>query len=287
MSKIGIYYAYWTHTWDADFHPFIDKVAGLGFDVLEVNAGTVANMTSEERRSLRTHADNKGIALSHCIGLPKQYDIASEDKAVRENGIAFLQKMAGAIGEMGGGNLTGIIYSYWPGTLPEGKTDKRPYFERSVAGMQEAIKAAEDNDVFFCMEVVNRFEQYLLNTCDEAIAYVDAVGSPNARILLDTFHMNIEENFIGEAIEKAGDKLGHLHIGENNRLPPGYGHIPWTELGNALRRINYQKFVVMEPFLMPGGEVGRDIKVFRDMSVDLELDEEARKALLFIRGVLK
>lgn len=287
MSKIGIYYAYWTHDWDADFHPFIDKVADLGFDVLEVNAGTVANMTSEERRSLKAHADNKGIALSHCIGLPRQYDIASEDKAVRANGIAFLQKMASAIGEMGGGNLTGIIYSYWPGTLPEGETDKRPYFERSVAGMQEAIKAAEDNDVFFCMEVVNRFEQYLLNTCDEAIAYVDAVGSPNARILLDTFHMNIEENFIGEAIEKAGDKLGHLHIGENNRLPPGYGHIPWTELGNALRRINYQKFVVMEPFLMPGGEVGRDIKVFRDMSVDLELDEEARKALLFIRGVLK
>ena len=287
MSKIGIYYAYWTHDWDADFHPFIDKVADLGFDVLEVNAGTIANMTSEERRSLKAHADDKAIALSHCIGLPKPYDIASQDKAVRENGIAFLQKMARAIGEMGGGNLTGIIYSHWPGTLAEGETDKQPYFQRSVVSMKEAIKAAEDNNVFFCLEVVNRFEQYLLNTCDEAVAYVNAVGSPNAKILLDTFHMNIEENFIGEAIEKAGDKLGHFHIGENNRMPPGYGHIPWTEVGNALRRINYQKFVVMEPFVMPGGEVGRDIKVFRDMSVDLELDEEARKALLFIRGVLK
>jgi D-psicose/D-tagatose/L-ribulose 3-epimerase len=287
VSKIGIYYAYWTHDWDADFHPFVDKVADLGFDVLEVNAGTIARMTAEERKSLKAHADDKAIALSHCIGLPEQYDIASEDKAVRENGIAFLQKIARAIGEMGGGNLTGIIYSYWPGTLPEGETDTRPYFERSVVSMKEAIKAAADNDVFFCMEVVNRFEQFLLNTCDEAIAYVEAVGSPNARILLDTFHMNIEENFIGEAIEKAGDKLGHLHIGENNRMPPGYGHIPWTEVGNALRKINYERFVVMEPFVMPGGEVGRDIKVFRDMSVDLELDEEARKALLFIRGVLK
>jgi len=287
LSKIGIYYAYWTHDWDADFHPFIDKVADLGFDVLEVNAGTIAHMSSEERRRLRAHADDKGIDLSHCIGLPSQYDIASEDKAIRENGIAFLQTMARAIGEMGGGNLTGIIYSSWPGTLPEGETDKQPYFERSVTSMRKAIKAAEDNNVFFCMEVVNRFEQYLLNTCDEAIVYVDAVGSPNAKILLDTFHMNIEENFIGEAIEKAGDKLGHLHIGENNRLPPGYGHIPWTEVGNALRRINYHGLVVMEPFVMPGGEVGRDIKVFRDMSVDLELDDEARKALLFIRGVLK
>ena len=287
MNKIGIYYAYWTHDWDADFHPFIDKVAELGFDVLEVNAGTVAHMTSEERQSLKAHADDKDIILSHCIGLPHKYDIASEDEAIRENGIAYLEKMAEAIGEMGGGNLSGIIYSSWPTTMPEGETDKRPYVERSVASMKKAIKAAEDNNVIFNMEVVNRFEQFLMNTCDEAIAYVEAVDSPNAKILLDTFHMNIEEDFISEAIQKAGDKLGHLHIGENNRMPPGYGHIPWTEVGAALRKINYHGYVVMEPFLMPGGEVGRDIKVFRDMSVGLELDDEARKALMFIRGVLK
>jgi D-psicose/D-tagatose/L-ribulose 3-epimerase len=244
-------------------------------------------MTSEERQSLKAHADDKNIILSHCIGLPPQYDIASEDETVRKNGIAFLREMAEAIGEMGGGNLSGIIYSCWPATMPQGEMDKRSYLERSVASMKQAIKVAEDNNVIFNMEVVNRFEQFLLNTCDEAMAYVEAVGSPNARILLDTFHMNIEEDFIGEAIQKAGDKLGHLHIGENNRMPPGYGHIPWTEVAAALRKINYQGYVVMEPFLMPGGEVGRDIRVFRDMSVGLQLDEEARKALMFIRGVLK
>lgn len=285
--KIGIYYAYWTHDWDADFYPFVDKVAGLGFDVLEVNGGTIANMTSAERQSLKSHADDRGILLSHCIGLPHEYDIASEDERVRRRGIAFLQQMAEAIGEMGGGKLSGIIYGAWPATMPEGETDKRPYLERSIASMQEAIKAAEDNDVTFNVEVVNRFEQFLLNTCDEAVAYVEAVDSPNLKILLDTFHLNIEEDFVGAAIERAGDHLGHFHIGENNRMPPGYGHIPWTEVGAALRKIDFQGYVVMEPFLMPGGEVGRDIKVFRDMSVGLDLDEEARKALLFMRGVLK
>jgi len=81
--------------------------------------------------------------------------------------------------------------------------------------------------------------------------------------------------------------LGHFHVGENNRMPPGFGHIPWAEIGAALRKIKYQGYVVMEPFLMPGGQVGRDIKVFRDLSINLDLDEEARKALLFMRGVLK
>jgi D-psicose/D-tagatose/L-ribulose 3-epimerase len=287
MNKIGIYYAYWTHDWDADFHPFVDKVADLGFDILEVNAGTVANMTSAERRSLKSHADDRGIALTHCVGLLRQYDVASADAATRKAGIAFLQKMAQAVGEMGGGKVGGIIYSCWPATMPPDESDKRPYVERSIASMKEAAKAAADNRVIFNVEVVNRFEQFIMNTCAEALAYVEAVGSPNVRILLDTFHLNIEEDFVGDAILKAGDKLGHLHIGENNRMPPGYGHIPWTEISAALRQIRYTGDVVMEPFLMPGGQVGRDIKVFRDLSAGLDLDEEARKALLFMRGVLK
>ncbi len=287
MNKIGIYYAYWTHDWDADFHPFIDKVADIGFDVLEVNGGTVGHMTAEERQALKAHADDRNITLSYCVGLPKQYDLASEAKSVRDNGIAFLKTMAKAIGEMGGGNLGGIIYSYWPATLPAGVTDKRPYWERSVASMEEAIKAAEDNNVFFNMEVVNRFEQYLLNTCKEAVAYVQAIGSPNAKVMLDTFHINIEEDFFSDAIVTAGEHLGHFHIGEANRMPPGYGHIPWAEVGAALRKIGYTGYVVMEPFLMPGGEVGRDIKVFRDLSVGLDLDAEAAKALQFTRGFMK
>jgi D-psicose/D-tagatose/L-ribulose 3-epimerase len=287
MNKVGIYYAYWTHDWDADFHPYVDKVARLGFDLLEVNGGTIARMTSEERRHLKAHAEAAQISLSYCIGLPHAYDIASEDRAVRARGIAYLQQMAAAIGEIGGGMLSGIIYGAWPATLPEGATDRRPYLERSIASMREAIKAAEDNHVIFNMEVVNRFEQFLLNTSAEALAYVEAVGSPNAKILLDTFHMNIEEDFIGDAIVLAGDKLGHVHVGENNRMPPGFGHIPWTEIGAALRKIGYGGAVVMEPFLLPGGQVGRDIKVFRDLSVGLDLDDEARKAALFMRGVLK
>lgn len=285
--KIGIYYAYWTHEWDVDFHPFIEKVSRLGFDVLEINGGTLVNMSLEGRRSLKEHAKERGIELSYCIGLPPKYDIASEDVLTRKKGIAFLKEMAASIGEMGGGNLGGIIYGSWPAAMPAGETDKRPYLDRSIESMKEAIKVAEDNNVYFNLEVVNRFEQFLLNTCDEAIDYVNAVGSPNARVMLDTFHMNIEEDFIGEAILKAADKLGHFHVGENNRMPPGYGHIPWTEIGASLRKIHYQGYVVMEPFLMPGGEVGRDIKVFRDMSTGMDLDLEASKALQFMRGVLK
>ena len=285
--KVGIFYAYWVHNWDVDFHPFVEKVSDLGFDVLEVNAGTVANMTVEARSALKTHADDRGLDLSYVVGLQHKYDIASENESVRKNGIGFLKTIAEAVGDMGGGPVGGILYGAWPETPLDGDFDRRPSVERSVVSMKEAIKSAEDNNVTFNMEVVNRFEQFIMNTCEEAIDYVKAVESTHAKVMLDTFHMNIEEDFFGDAILQAGDLLGHLNIGENNRMPPGYGRIPWTEIGAALRKINYQGYVVMEPFLMPGGEVGRDIKVFRDLAIGMALDEEAHKALQFTRGVLK
>jgi D-psicose/D-tagatose/L-ribulose 3-epimerase len=80
VNKIGIYYAYWTHEWDADFHPYIDKVADLGFDVLEVNAGTIVKMSTAERKRLKDHADSRNIGLSYGIGLPGKYDLADEDE---------------------------------------------------------------------------------------------------------------------------------------------------------------------------------------------------------------
>lgn len=285
MNKIGIYYAYWTHDWDADFHPFIDKVAELGFDVLEVNAGTIAKMPTADRKKLKEHADSQGISLSYCIGLPKSFDVASEDENTRKRGMHYLTDMMVGIGEMGGGPLGGITYSYWPGTLPE-NVDRRVIVDRSIASMKEAGKIAIENNVVMVLEIVNRFEQFIMNTCEEALDYVKRVDCPNVKIMLDTFHMNIEEDTIGGAIEMADKYLGHLHIGENNRRPPGYGHIPWAELASALKKIDYQGYIVMEPFLMPGGEVGRDIRVFRDMSLGVDLDLEAEKALKFMRNKL-
>lgn len=287
MNKIGIFYTYWVRDWSVDFHPYIDKVADLGFDIIELQTGAIAELSKAELQNLRAHLDDRGLEFTSVIGLPAQYDVSSEDKSVREAGIAYLQKLCEAVGELGGGIIGGIVYSTWPASLPFGVTDKRPYIERSLASMQEAVKAAEDNNVIFALEVVNRFEQYIMNSCQEALDYVEELGSPSVKIMLDTFHLNIEEDFIGEAIVRAGDQLGHFHVGENNRRPPGYGHIPWTEVATALRTINYTGPVVLEPFVTPGGEVGRDIKIYRDLTTDLDVDEDARKALLFMRGLLK
>lgn len=282
MNKIGIYYAYWTRNWDADFVPYVAKVKRLGFEILEVNAGTVANMTDRKRERLRKAAEKAGIELTFCIGLTHEYDLASPESSVRRAGIAFLRRIAETMRSMGHKQLGGIIYSSWPGKLPFGE-DKRRYVDRSVKSMGEAIKTAEDCGVYFNVEVVNRFEQFIMNTAAEGVAYANRVGSDHCRVLLDTFHLNIEEENIGSAIVAAGKKLGHFHLGETNRRPPGRGRMPWEEIFGALRKIGYTGAMTMEPFVLPGGEVGRDISVYRDLSEGLSLDREAGRSVRFIR----
>lgn len=285
-NPVGIYYAYWTQQWDVEFHPFIDRAADLGFDQLEINAGTVTRMDPAARRSLASHARDRQIRLSYCVGLPPEFDLAAESAATRRAAVRFLQQMASAIGDMGGGVLGGIIYGCWPAALPQGVIDRRPFIDRSLKSMREALVAAEDNNVLFCLEVVNRFEQFIMNTAEEGVAYIERLNSPNAKLMLDTFHMNIEETSLRGAVEHAGEHLAHLHIGENDRTPPGLGHLSWEELIQALHTIGYEGSLVMEPFVTPGGEVGRDIRVHRDLKGSMDLDVEAEKALRFVRELL-
>ena len=286
MRKVGIYYAFWTHDWDADFEPFVPKVRRLGFDQLEVNAGTIARMAPAERDHLAGLARDEGVRLSYGIGLTADHDPSSLDEPVRAAGVKFMGDLINAVGDMGGGVVCGTVHSSWPATLPKGHDDKRPFRDQSLRSMRELVPIAEDRGVTLCVEVINRFEQFLINTCAEAVSYVNEVGSPACRILLDTFHLNIEEDSIGGAIRQAGPLLKHIHLGETNRKPPGLGRMPWNEIKGALDAIEFDGSMVMEPFVMPGGEVGRDIGVWRDVIPDPDLDALARTSAAFVRTTL-
>ncbi|MBO4432659.1 MAG: sugar phosphate isomerase/epimerase [Clostridia bacterium] len=285
-NPIGIYYAYWEKEWSADFLPYIKKVKELGFDDLEINAGAVVDMTSAERKNLAAAAKDAGITLSYCIGLPAKYDLSSADSAVRKAGSEFVGKMLDGIHEMDGKVIGGIIYATWPMVGAPTYDEKMQMRARSIESLREILKKAEQYDIKYCLEIVNRFEQCIMNTAAEGVEYLRELGSPNAKLLLDTFHMNIEEDSIGDAIRSAKGYVGHFHIGEPNRKTPGTGRMPWGEIFGALKCIDYDGMIVMEPFIKAGGQVGKDIKVFRDLSNNAsaeEMDEMAAAAASFVK----
>lgn len=280
---------FWEKNWDADHKKYIKKVAEIGFDILEFQAQPLLEMSREHMRELVLLAEECGIELTYSLGLDRNYDVSSLDEKVRLGGVDYLKRIVERIGFMGGTLLSGVSYAGW-GTPDNFNGDKRPYWENSIKSMKEIIKTAENCGVTYCVEAVNRFETCLINTAEEALKYVDEVGSPNIGVLLDTYHMNIEENNIGDAIRLAGNKLTSFHTGENNRTAPGRGHLNWDEIFGALSEIGYKGRIVSEPFVMQGGEVGRDIHVYRDLvdnPSEARIDEEAKYLLNFEKSMLK
>lgn len=289
--KYGIYYAYWEKEWTGDYFKYIDKVKELGFDILEISCGAFKKdyTTDEQLLRIGEYAKEKGIILTAGYGPQKDENLASPDEAVQKNAIEFFKETLRKLHLMDIHILGGGLYSYWPVDF-NSDINKERDFETSVKNMKLIAKYAEEYDITLGMEVLNRFEGYLINTCDECLRYIDAVGNDRVGVMLDTFHMNIEEDNIGEAIRKAGDKLVHFHLGERNRKVPGKGTMPWAEIGQALRDIHYQNAAVMEPFVLQGGRVGQDIKIWRNLLTDNsedKLDADAKHSCEFVRHVFE
>ena len=283
--KFGTAYEYWSHEWTCDYLATTKKVAALGFDILEIGAHHLYHMTDAEIDALKAQGVESGIEFTTNSGPAREYDFASADPAVRANGLAYFNTILHKMKRLGSQILVGAIYSFWPCDFKE--VDKPTAWERSIACLKELGKTAQELDIEIALEVLNRNETFILNDCAEALEYVKRVGCDKIDLLLDTYHMNIEEDNMYDAIRKAGPQLGHLHVGENNRKLPGMNNsINWPEIGKALRDINYQKAVVMEPFLLSGGAVGRDIRVWRDLSGNAspeEMDRLIRDSLVYLK----
>jgi D-psicose/D-tagatose/L-ribulose 3-epimerase len=286
--KHGIYYSYWEHEWSAKFGPYIEKVAKLGFDIIEVAAHHINDYSDAELATIRQSAKDNGIILTAGIGPSKTKNLSSEDAAVRAAGKAFFERTLSNVAKLDIHTIGGALHSYWPIDYSQ-PVDKAGDYARGVEGINGIADFANDLGINLCIEVLNRFENHVLNTAAEGVAFVKDVGKNNVKVMLDTFHMNIEEDSFGDAIRTAGPLLGHFHTGESNRRVPGKGRMPWHEIGLALRDINYTGAVIMEPFVKTGGTIGSDIKVWRDLSggADIaKMDEDARYALAFSRFVL-
>lgn len=287
MNKIGVHFGYFNRNWNTDFVKQIDVIKRIGLDIMEVAPAPLLALTKIQRDEIAAAAKANNIELTFSVGLGLDQDLASEDETIRKNGIKFTTDAFKVMSEMGAKMYSGVDIAAWNKTFTKGIIDKSAAWERSILAVKEIMKSAEDMGITFAVEVVNRYESSLVNTAEEAIKYVDEVDSPNCKILLDTYHMNIEEDSFAGAIRSVGSRLGHFHVGECNRKPPNeQGKMPWDEITGALKEINYQGAIVMEPFIKMGGEVGRDIKIWRDISKNAsesEMEQLLKNAASMLR----
>ncbi|MGZ4386166.1 MAG: TIM barrel protein [Gaiellaceae bacterium] len=282
MSQLG------ANTW-IWVSPFGDKDVGLarhakelGFDVLEFAIEATAGLTAEV---VRDACATVGIGASVCGAFGPDRDLSHEEESVRRHGIDYLKYCVDFAGAVGAPQVAGPMYS------AVGKARMLPDEEReqqrrwAVESLREAAEYAEARGVRLAIEPLNRFETDLVNTAGQALELCERIGKDNVGVHLDTFHMNIEEKSLPDAIRTAGERLFHFHACENDRSAAGTGHVDWPGVFGALRDIGYEGQVVIESFTPAAKEIAKAVSMWRPL--DLSGDELARKGLAFLREGLR
>lgn len=267
--------------WADDMHdglvPALELVKRLGYDGVEV---PMFDLDRSKWTMWARRLDDLGLERTANHVIAPEHDPVSPDPAVRARAFEHMQAVIDCCAIVGATVLAGphqIALGVFSG---RGATDDE--WKRSVEHIRRVAEYAEQAGVLLTEEVVNRFELYLLNTLDEAIRFVDAVGHPNCRIHLDTFHANIEEKRPGDAIRRAGARIGYVHISENDRGVPGSGHVAWEATFDALRDIAYDGWLTVESFGNALPNLAAATKIWRPL-FDSE-EQVAREGLAFMQS---
>ncbi|MBR1757730.1 MAG: sugar phosphate isomerase/epimerase [Lachnospiraceae bacterium] len=294
--QFGVHKMTWGPFFDPDnLEPFFEQAKALGADTVEFRPmDAMLQLDLKKCHETRNLLEKYGLKPKFTYGFPKYLDMRSSDPFTREYATDFLIRGIRCVAESGGNNIGSAgIYACWP-TLYDNEmilpADKIEHTKRSIECVRKAIRVAEECDVTLNIELVNRFENYLLNTVDEGLAYVKEIDSPNCNLLLDMFHLGIEENDILAAVRKVGEAgmIGHMHVSERNRAIPQKGSpFDWKGLGNVLHEVGYEGGITIEAAAAFDGASSYNMRIWRNLQEDVSLEgrlNALRSSLTFLRS---
>ncbi|HET6445150.1 MAG TPA: sugar phosphate isomerase/epimerase family protein [candidate division Zixibacteria bacterium] len=280
--KIGVNTWVWTSPLTSeDVAMLVPKVAKMGFDWIEFPLEDIGGFDYSKAASI---LKEYGLGVSTCVAMGPDRDLIHEDPEIRANGMAYIRDCVESAQALGATNVVGPIYSAvgrtWQSTPEERARDR----DLLVKNLKELAAYAGDHGVIFGLEPLNRFETSFINLAEQAIHVVDLVDHPSCKIMLDTFHMNIEEKSAGDAIRAAGPRLVHLHACENDRGAPGSGNVTWPDIGQALADIDYDGPLVIESFTAKVKTIAKAAAIWRPLA-DSQ-DALAEDGLAFLRNLV-
>ncbi len=244
-----------------DFEANVKRIAGYGYDGVELAIRDPKLVDPDE---LETVVRRHGLEVP-AIGTGQAWgeeglSFTSHDAAVRRAAIERINSHVPLARRFGALIILGLIR----GVTPTGQSH-----EQSMAYLVEALReccgAAAAQGVRFALEPLNRYETDLVHTAAEGVELIERVGARNLGLLLDTFHMNIEEPSIEASIRDCGERIFHFHVADSNRWHPGAGHLDFRSILAALRETGYEGYVSGEFLPLPDADTGarRTIEVFR------------------------
>ena len=261
---------------EKDVH-LIEKVGKFGFDVIELTPGDDFKQLKTDM--VRSELEKAGLDVTTSSVFSEEDDISSTEASTRQKGIDKMADLVDWTVAIGGRIICGPLYSELGKKRPLSREERNAERGRTAESLKKIGEYAARKEAIIAIEPLNRFETDMINIAEQAFEMCEKVDSPGVKMMLDTFHMNIEERRIGDAIRFSAKHLVHMHTCANDRGTPGSAHIPWDEVVGALRDIDYQGFGVIESF--DEGEVGAQTMIWRPLAPSL--DSIAEDGLQFLK----
>ena len=263
-------------TWtfgDLSLSEIAQRLSILGFDGVELLGDLDRYRAAEASHVLQDH----GLAAFSLT--PENVDLAHPDKVVRAEAIDYYLHLLDFAAELG---IPILCCHGYVGRVRAVSTlaEEQAVFASAV---RQIAERARELNLRMVMEVLNRYEAHLLNTAAEALDFVDDVASGNVGILLDAYHMNIEEDDPAGALHQAGDRLWLYHAADSNRQGIGRGHTDFGAQLAALVDIDYDGPIILE-CTAPGPDPFMAIKDETSLVWLETYLQESHSALVQMRG---
>ncbi|MFT4567918.1 MAG: D-psicose/D-tagatose/L-ribulose 3-epimerase [Saprospiraceae bacterium] len=277
-----IKYGVSTWLWQSPFNTasisLFPKIKAMGYDIVEI---PVEDPELIEGKVIKKALADNGLMPTVCGVFGSTKDLTSDDISLQENCFRYVERCFELCALLEVDFLAGPMYSAVGKARMISEEKRKLEWELAVTNLYEICEMAKGFGQSIALEPLNRFESDLVNTAVDMMHLVNDINHNSARVLLDGFHMTIEEKNIREAINTVGDKLIHVQVSENNRGVPGTGLTPWNDFKLGLEDINYKGAMVLESFTPEIKELAGAVCIWKHLANSQ--DEFASEGLNFLK----
>ncbi|MBI3864330.1 MAG: sugar phosphate isomerase/epimerase [Planctomycetia bacterium] len=274
--KYGLNMLLWTTDVNEAHDSLLADIKKWGYDGVEL---PVFELDASRYKSLGKKLDGLGLERTAVAVSPAEANPISDAPAIRQAAVDRLKKVVEACQAVGASILCGPLHSAIGQFSGKGPTsDEWNWGKDTITKVADFAKGA---GVTLAIEYLNRFECYFLNSVADTARFVKEVNHPNVRMMYDTFHANIEEKNVAQAIRECAPQTVHVHISENDRSTPGEGHVDWDATFRTLKDVKYDGWLVVEAFGLALPALAAATKIWRRMYPSEE--HLATRALKFMK----